>query len=95
MREETNRPVGNPVYNGETKIHMSTDSRQIVPTPASLAQAKINPNGPTGLVPQKVDQQFEGIQQLKKPLNFPNQKQSDDYKDTYNPDKKPDPGAYA
>jgi hypothetical protein len=57
--------------------------------------ASINPNGPTGLVPQKVDQQFDGIQQLKKPLNFPNQKDSDDYKDRYNADKKPDPGAYA
>ena len=32
---------------------------------------------------------------LKKPLNTPNQKDSDDYKDTYNADKKPDPGAYA
>ena len=28
-------------------------------------------------------------------MNFPNQKESDDYKDWYNPDKKPDPGAYA
>jgi hypothetical protein len=63
--------------------------------PAALAQATINPNGPTGLVPQKVDQQYDGIQQLKKPLNFANQKESDDYKDTFNPDKKPDPGAYA
>ena len=57
--------------------------------------ATINPNGPTGLVPQKVDQQYDGIQQLKTPLNFANQKESDDYKDTFNPDKKPDPGAYA
>jgi hypothetical protein len=49
--------------------------------------ATINPNGPTGLVPQKVDQQYDGIQQLKKPLNFANQKESDDYKDLYNPNK--------
>ena len=46
-------------------------------------------------MPQRVDQQYDGIQQLKKPLNFPNQKESDDYKDTYNPNKQPDPGAYA
>jgi len=57
-------------------------------------QAKINPNGPTGLVPQKVDQQYDGVQQLKKPLNFENAKDTDDFKNWYNPDKKPNPGAY-
>jgi hypothetical protein len=54
--------------------------------------ATINPNGPTGLVPQKVDQQYEGIPQLKKPLNFGNAKESDDFKDWYNPDRKSLPG---
>ena len=37
----------------------------------------------------------DGIPQMKKPLNFPNQVESNDYKDWYNPDKKPNPGAYA
>jgi hypothetical protein len=54
--------------------------------------ATINPNGATGLIPQKVDQQYDGIPQLKKPLNFGNAKESDDFKDIYNPNAKSDPG---
>ena len=89
MRESSNRWVGNPSATGQEKLPASLTAA------SSAALSQINPNGPTGLVPQKVDQQYDGIQQLKKPLNFPNQKESDDYKDIYNPDKKPDPGAYA
>ena len=75
MREFSQKWEGNPDYTTNTK------------TQASQSLATINPNGPTGLVPQRVDQQYDGIQQLKKPLNFPNQKESDDYKDTFNPNK--------
>jgi len=32
---------------------------------------------------------------LKKPLNFPNAKDTDDFKDIYNPNKGPNPGAYS
>ena len=46
MRQSSNRWEGNADYKGPTKL----------PASESLAQAKINPNGPTGLVPQKVDQ---------------------------------------
>jgi len=94
VREVSNKWEGNAEYTTNTKTAGS--ERGPNPTvPAALAQATINPNGPTGLVPQKVDQQYDGIQQLKKPLNFENQKESDDWKDTFNPNKKPDPGAYA
>jgi hypothetical protein len=92
VRQSSNKWEGNAEYTGPTK---SAGSERGPNKAAALAQATINPNGPTGLVPQKVDQQYDGIQQLKKPLNFQNQKESDDYKDTFNPDKKPDPGAYA
>ena len=32
---------------------------------------------------------------MKKPLNFPNAKDTDDFKDIYNPNKGPNPGAYS
>ena len=54
---------------------------------AALVQTKIDPNAPTGLVPQKVDNQYDGIQQLKKPLNFENATDKNDFKDVYNPNK--------
>jgi len=92
VRQSSNRWEGNAEYTTNTK----TAGSERGPNKAeALVQKQINPNAPTGLVPQKVDQQYDGIQQLKKPLNFANQKESDDYKDTYNADKKPDPGAYA
>ena len=45
-------------------------------------------------MPQKVDQEYDGVQQLKKPLNFENATDKNDFKDVFNPDKKPNPGAY-
>ena len=39
---------------------------------ADSAAVKIYPLAPTGLVPQRVDDQYEGVQQLKKPLNWEN-----------------------
>ena len=51
MRQSSNRWEGNAEYTGPTKSAGSERG----PNPSALAQAEINPNGPTGLVPQKVD----------------------------------------
>ena len=55
VRQSSNKWEGNAEYTTNTKTAGS--ERGPNPTvPAALAQTKINPNGPTGLVPQKVDQ---------------------------------------
>jgi len=46
VRQSSNRWEGNAAYDTTTKTEASQ----------SLVESKINPNGPTGLVPQKVDQ---------------------------------------
>ena len=52
MRESSNRWVGNPKSTGQEKLPASLTAA----SSAALAQTTINPNGPTGLVPQIVDQ---------------------------------------
>tara|TARA_B110001450_G_scaffold9889_1_gene9779 strand:+ start:636 stop:1055 length:420 start_codon:yes stop_codon:yes gene_type:complete len=91
VRQSSNRWEGNAEYTGPTK---SAGSERGPNKAEALVQKKINPNSPTGLVPQKVDQEHDGVQQLKKPLNFENATDKNDFKDVYNPDKKPNPGAY-
>ena len=49
MRESSNRWVGNPSATGQEKLPASLTAA------SSAALTQINPNGPTGLVPQKVD----------------------------------------
>ena len=58
------------------------------------AYSQINPISPEGLVPQRIDDQYEGVQQLKKPLNWENATERDDFRNIYNPNKGPQPGAY-
>lgn len=54
VREMSNRWEGNHEYTGPTKLPASETAASAA-TPAALVQKKINPNDPTGLVPQKVD----------------------------------------
>ena len=58
------------------------------------AYSQINPAKPEGLVPQRVDDQYEGVQQLKKPLLWENATDRDDLRNIFNPNKSADPGAY-
>ena len=53
------------------------------------AYSQINPKKPEGLVPQRVDDQYEGVQQLKKPLLWENATGRDDFRNVYNPNKGP------
>lgn len=75
-------------FNGPTTMRTASYRWQGNPQYVS-AYGQIDPAKPTGLVPPPVDQQYEGVPQLKKPLIIENATDKDDFRNVYNPNKLP------